>query len=90
MDTKNEIWKDITGYKNLYQVSNTGKIRSLIGKTKILKPALSNAGYLRVVLSIKNKRKNNVANGSHNDKTLYSIIYIIISKVHHLLLIYHI
>ena len=24
-----EIWKDIKGYEGLYQVSNTGKIRSL-------------------------------------------------------------
>jgi len=24
-----EIWKDITGYEGLYQVSNTGKVRSL-------------------------------------------------------------
>lgn len=24
-----EIWKDIQGYENLYQVSNTGKIKGL-------------------------------------------------------------
>lgn len=24
-----EIWKEITGYEGLYQVSNTGKVRSL-------------------------------------------------------------
>lgn len=25
----NEIWKDITGYEGLYQVSNYGRVRSL-------------------------------------------------------------
>ena len=24
-----EIWKDIKGYESLYQISNTGKIKSL-------------------------------------------------------------
>ncbi len=28
-DSANEIWKDISGYENLYQVSNLGRIRSL-------------------------------------------------------------
>ena len=25
----NEIWKDIKGYEGLYQISNTGKVKSL-------------------------------------------------------------
>ena len=29
MDIKNEIWKDIDGYKGLYQVSNFGRVKSL-------------------------------------------------------------
>jgi hypothetical protein len=42
-----EIWKDITGYENLYQISNEGRVKSLarkyIGKyDKIMKPALRN------------------------------------------------
>lgn len=60
-----ELWKDIPGYEGLYQVSNTGKVKSLERKVKkwdgertipetILKPD-SNHGYERV-----NLRKNNV------------------------------
>lgn len=26
---KNEVWKDIIGYEGLYQISNTGKLKSL-------------------------------------------------------------
>lgn len=42
-----EIWKDITGYQGLYQVSNQGRIKSLARKymgkeDKIMKPALRN------------------------------------------------
>lgn len=48
-----EIWKDINGYKGLYQVSNSGKIKSL---KKILNPWLDK-GYLRVGLSKKSKHK---------------------------------
>jgi hypothetical protein len=62
-----EIWKDITGYEGLYQVSNLGRIKSLkrIAERKnsrcikvggiILKPSRSNIGYLFVV-----PRKNGV------------------------------
>ena len=28
-DLPNEIWKDIEGYEGFYQISNTGKVRSL-------------------------------------------------------------
>ena len=28
----NEIWKDIKGYEGLYQVSNLGKVKRLVGK----------------------------------------------------------
>lgn len=27
-----EVWKDINGYENLYQISNKGEIRSVINK----------------------------------------------------------
>ncbi len=54
----NEIWKDIPNYENWYQVSNMGRIRSLMRKhrfgyskkTKILQPFPSRKGYLRVHL----------------------------------------
>ena len=57
-----EIWKDIKGYEDLYQISNLGRIRSkdratrngrcnhCIKKGKILKPTLNQYGYLKVLL----------------------------------------
>lgn len=56
-----EIWKDINGYENKYQVSNTGKIRSLnynnTKKIKELKQNISKkTGLCQVKLS-----KNNIA-----------------------------
>ena len=56
-----EIWKDIVGYEGLYQVSNTGKIKSLnynhTGREKILKQRLFNRGYLYVGLWKNGKQK---------------------------------
>lgn len=53
-----EMWKDIEGYEGKYQVSNTGRIKSLnynnTGKEKIMQPC-KNYGYLRI--SLKNKGK---------------------------------
>lgn len=49
-----EIWKDIRDYEGLYQVSNTGKIKSLnyrhTGREKIMKHSVNNKGYLFVKL----------------------------------------
>ena len=56
-----EIWKDITGYEGLYQVSNLGKVRSLRYKNRdevrelYLKP--HNRGYLQVELHKDGTRK---------------------------------
>jgi len=55
-----EVWKDIPEYEGLYQVSNLGQVRSIgraTTKGKILKPDEVN-GYLRVMLSKNNIRKN--------------------------------
>lgn len=57
-----QIWKDISGYEGKYQVSNTGRIRSLnykrTGKTKILKIREDkNDGYKRVMLFKNGKYK---------------------------------
>lgn len=58
----NEIWKDIKGYEGLYQVSNTGKIKSLkfnhSNKEKIIKGNKENLGYLVVTLYKDGNRKN--------------------------------
>ena len=65
-----EIWRDIKGYKGLYQVSNTGRVKSLertvwnnkgYYKTvpeRILKGRKTRVGYLRVQLYKNNKAKN--------------------------------
>lgn len=53
-----EIWRDISGYEGMYQVSNLGRVKSLdrIGhngkryKGKVLKPVPDGAGYLQVFL----------------------------------------
>lgn len=49
-----EVWKPIVGYERLYEVSNTGKVRSLnynhTGKIRELKPRADGGGYLLVSL----------------------------------------
>ena len=49
-----QIWKDIEGYEGLYQVSNTGKVRSLnykgTGKKKIWKYAITINTYKQIAL----------------------------------------
>lgn len=46
-----EIWKDIDGYKGLYQVSNKGRVKRLkYGKEHILSPLINSFGYLKVGL----------------------------------------
>lgn len=57
-----EEWRDIPGYESKYQVSNLGRIKSLInnkGKSyeKILKLNLKKHGYLQVGLYKNNKVK---------------------------------
>lgn len=53
-----EIWKDIEGYENLYQVSDMGRVKSLkFGKERILKSIKTKNGYLQVDLSKKGKTK---------------------------------
>lgn len=52
-----EIYKDIPGYENMYQVSNFGNVKSLkFGKERLLKAAINSRGYYNVILSINNKR----------------------------------
>lgn len=50
-----EVWKDISGYEGLYQISNLGRVKS---KRKILKPIKGE--YLKVGLS-KNGKQNTFA-----------------------------
>ena len=52
-----EIWKDIKGYEGNYQISNKGRIWSVLSQ-RYLKPQHDNCGYYRIQLTAKNgKRK---------------------------------
>ncbi|MEE9117817.1 MAG: NUMOD4 domain-containing protein [Calditrichia bacterium] len=59
---KNEIWKDIDGYEDHYQISNLGRVRSIdrmvqgrrsnrFAKGQIIKQFIEHRGYSRVRLS---------------------------------------
>ena len=52
---ENEIWKDVIGYEGLYQISNSGRVKSLgnnkFKKEKILKDCNDYRGYYKVSLS---------------------------------------
>ena len=51
-----EIWKDIKGYEGLYQISSYGKVM-IISSGKMLKPEITEKGYLRYELNKNGKRK---------------------------------
>ena len=65
-----EIWKDIKGYEGFYQISNSGRIKSLSrqrkifgnreweSKEKILKLQKNHKGYLAIILHLNNKTKS--------------------------------
>ena len=52
MSNKPEEWKTIEEFSR-YQVSNKGRVKSLIGQEKILKPFETGKGYFAVRLSKK-------------------------------------
>lgn len=52
-DIENEIWKDIPGYEEYYEVSNTGLIRR---KAYIMKCRLTQDGYPAITLCGKGKQ----------------------------------
>ena len=60
-----EVWRDVKGYEGLYQVSNMGRVKSLgrkdrfgrVIKERVLEPAVTHNGYLRVGLHVDGKRK---------------------------------
>ena len=51
-----EIWKDITGYNGIYQISNYGRVKSFYKDKKgiILKTHPTNLGYIKISLKNKN------------------------------------
>lgn len=50
-----EIWRQITGYEGLYEVSSFGRVRN-VRSGRILRPGLHHSGYLNCVLSVKGNR----------------------------------
>lgn len=58
----NEIWVDILGYEGKYQISNTGKVRSLnynnTKECRELKQQVNHCGYMVVSLSKNNVKKD--------------------------------
>lgn len=67
--TMQEVWKDVIGYEEFYQVSNFGNIRSkdrykrnnngvMLLKGRILKPLPNNRGYLRITLNDNKSKKH--------------------------------
>jgi len=54
-----EIWKHISGYEGLYEISNTGLVRS-IKKHYVLKQRIGWGGYISVAL-----HKNGISNTKH-------------------------
>ena len=63
-----EIWKDISGYEGIYQVSNLGNVRSLDrldcrGRKRqgvLLKQVISTNDYLKVTLYKNGKSKTKI------------------------------
>lgn len=59
-----EEWKDVVGYEDYYQVSTSGKVKSLVKpyrkKEKILKGSPNTAGYILVQLYGKDKRRKSL------------------------------
>ena len=53
-----EEWRDIEGYNGLYQVSNLGRVRCV----RILKPAFTEDGYLKVVHQVRRNIKTTTKN----------------------------
>lgn len=61
-----EIWKDISGYESIYQVSNLGRVKRIVFKNgtteklkeKVLKPSDNGKGYKIVGLCKNGKIKN--------------------------------
>ena len=63
-----EIWKDVIGYEDYYQVSNLGNVRSkdrevnawhgiVLKKGRVLKQSIGNNGYYSVCFQINNIKK---------------------------------
>lgn len=59
-----EIWKDVVGYEGLYQVSNLGRVKSLI-RNVVMKQRLNKDNYPEIVL---------FKNGKHKTFTVHRLV----------------
>ncbi len=75
-----EIWKGVPEFEAYYQVSNLGRVRSLFSSNgrkvvfnwpKLLKPAKTRDGYLRVTLCV---------NGGRKQTTIHRLVLITLDK----------
>lgn len=61
-DLEGEVWKDVIGYENLYQVSCYGRIKSLPKyihkRERILKGDIDKDGYVKITLCPNSKERN--------------------------------
>ena len=58
-DLPNEIWRDVVGYEGIYQVSNMGRMKSIIWRcARLINPCLHTGGYLILGLYKDGKRRN--------------------------------
>lgn len=52
-----EIWKPIAGTKGFIEVSNKGRVRSLLrGEPRVLKPQVDNKGYHRIRVTVEREK----------------------------------
>ncbi len=59
-DLQGEIWKWISGYEDLYQISNFGRVKSFKGiSPRILRPFINKKGYLTIALRGNNNKTKN-------------------------------
>lgn len=45
-----EVWRDVSGYEGLYQVSDRGRVRNKY-RRRLLRPRVAKTGYVHVTLS---------------------------------------
>lgn len=46
-----ELWKPVVRYEDRYEVSSTGRVRSLLGGGRVLKPRIAGGGYPQYSMS---------------------------------------
>lgn len=57
MDYSNEIWKPVKGYEDYYEVSNMGRVKSLLNTSRsgVMSPSKNLYGYYNLSLSLHGK-----------------------------------